>query len=89
MGDKPAGNNHTTDTPTFFELQIQIAYAAGFDAASRDASRAPVHSKVVMGMLAGPSALSPREFNAACRAFQLGYQAHCDQEAEKVLQSDD
>lgn len=68
---------------------ILIAYAAGIDAAVRNASRAPCQSKVVMDIIRannGPIGGPQSELTAAVMsAFSSGYQDQCNAEASTIL----
>lgn len=67
------------------ETEILIAYAAGMDAAARNASRAPAMSSVIQQMLANSGETEIGSAIPVLKAFTLGYQDQCDAEAAAIL----
>ena len=67
------------------DLQIQIAFAAGYAAAEEGKSRAPAQSKVIMQMVRDNNSAEIGASIPLFDAYAAGYKAQCDAEAAAIL----
>jgi len=74
-----------TNAANITDTELLAAYAAGIDAAEKNAKRIPIHNKVIMHMIRTSNApLGSGYAVRICDAFQSGYQTVCDKQARAV-----